>query len=694
MEDLFLHLLNLSITASYIVLAVILLRLLLFKAPKWINCLLWAVVAIRLILPFSIESILSLIPSAEPIPQDIMLSPTPQINTGIEVFNSAVNPIIEQIYTPDSATSANPLQISFAIWSCVWLIGIAAMLIWSAISYLRLRKRTAPSILLRDNVYFCDAIDTPFILGIFRPRIYLPSEIAEESIPHVVAHEQTHIARKDHLLKPFAYLLLSVYWFNPLLWVSYILFCRDVEMACDERVIKTMPPEGRQGYSSALLSCSIRRSTISSCPLAFGEVGVKSRIKSVLNYKKPSFWIIILSLLLCVVLAIGFLTVPKKDRGETDPENLTGAQLSLMEVYPEYFGLDKSKGLDVYVWQFAENHYGFGLLPHAERNWLSEELLNLRGVPATTMREILKTYNVSEDDVNIVPWQNPLSSYLGDYWIVIEGEDPTEKREAYIEKIREMLFGTQIVSYSLPVYDSTRFDVDGDGRLEICTLKMGMTSGAFTFIFTAQEEDAESPEYQSRFYSDWYDLSFFKSESGWCVRGIDSSGVDHFFDISIVDGHINLSENGVPIGEITTIYQNDVFTEEIVTVIQHPFEQHVDFESKDLSSVDKMIITDGTNGAKAEITDPKQLAILIKVIKTIEGEEPISDRGYYGFHYNVVLYCGEETFFSFGLFSDVDRVYLTYGLYETVGGHDYCCRYILTNCSYEDIDNTFRAFFP
>ena len=233
MEDLFLHLLNLSITASYIVLAVILLRLLLFKTPKWINCLLWAVVAIRLILPFSIESILSLIPSAEPIPQDIMLSPTPQINTGIEVFNSAVNPIIEQIYTPDPATSANPLQISFAIWSCVWLIGIAAMLIWSAISYLRLRKRTAPSILLRDNVYFCDHIGFPFILGVFRPRIYLPSNLDEEETRHVIAHERAHLQRKDHLWKPIGFLLLAIYWFNPLLWLAYILLCRDIEAACE-----------------------------------------------------------------------------------------------------------------------------------------------------------------------------------------------------------------------------------------------------------------------------------------------------------------------------------------------------------------------------------------------------------------------------------------------------------------------------
>lgn len=564
MEALFLKLLNLSITASYIVLAVILLRFLLIKAPKWINCLLWAVVGLRLAIPFSIESIFSLVPSPQPVPDNIMLSPHPQINTGIGAVNNTVNPIIEYSFTPDPLTSMNPLQFYFLLWSWIWLIGLCAMLIWAFVSYLRMRKLVAPSLQAREGVYLCDGIDTPFILGILRPRIYLPSAMSEADSVHVIAHEQAHLSRRDHLLKPLGFLVLAVYWFNPLFWLAYILFCRDVEKACDERVIKHMDGEGRRSYSSALLSCSTRKLGISACPLAFGEVGVKSRIRSILNYKRPAFWLIIVALLLCVALAVTFLTMPTADApsyGSTDPNQMNERQRELFEQYPQYFGLDASNGLEVYVWQMAMGSYSFGLLePHEDgpRYWLDTELLDLRGVRATDMNLILRTYDLPEDEIEVIPWQNPFSSYLPSYCIIVEGTDSAQRIEDYIKHVRGMLFLEE--PYVAPVYDTYIFDVDGDGTKEYCILSYGRTSGIFTFRFTAQDASTYEMKYDSVFTSQWYDLSFkYCSDGEIRVQGITQSNPPktHLFDISVDGKNIVLTENGVPVGEIMDVFIYD-----------------------------------------------------------------------------------------------------------------------------------------
>ena len=556
MENLFLQLLNLSITASYVILAVILLRFLLFKAPKWVNCLLWAVAGHRLAIPVSIESIFSLIPSGEPIPSDIMLSQKPQIDTGIGIINNAVNPVIEYSFTPAPLTSINPLQIWIPLAAWTWIVILFAMILWGLISYLRLRHRVAPSLRAEDNLYLCDRIDTPFILGIFRPRIYLPSSLAAGECDHVIAHERAHLARKDHIWKPIGFLLLCVYWFNPLVWLAYILFCRDIEKACDERVIREMQTEERKEYSTALLNCSIRRFTVSACPLAFGEVGVKSRVKAILNYKKPAFWLIIVAIILCIALAVTFLTMPiDRNIGNTDSDAMTAEQRYLMDTYPEYFGLDATNGLDVYVWQMAESSYSFGLLPSSDRNWLDSELLHLKGVNALQMRSILATYNLSKDDIRIIPWQNPVSSYLPPYCIVTEGESIEEKRDAYVKEIEDMLF-LETLPYRPPIYDTERFDIDGDGEDEYCSLNYGLTSGVFTFSFRVLEAGANEATYHTTFISDWYKLSFVKCEDGVMrVQGINQANETHLFDISIVDGNVHLTENGVPIGEIfATVY--------------------------------------------------------------------------------------------------------------------------------------------
>ena len=310
MEALFLKLFNMSVTASWIVLAVIILRPLLKKAPKAVTVFLWGLVGIRLICPFSFESVLSLIPSGEILPNDILTTKTPAIDSGISYFNQAVNPVINNSLAPVVGDSVNPMQVVAFIAAVIWIIGIATMLIYAVISYIRIYRQVREGVRQDGNIYVCDRISAPFILGVFRPKIYLPSSIDKQDAEYVIAHERAHLKRRDHLIKPFGFLLLTVYWFNPVIWIAYILLCRDIELACDERVINELGDQAKKPYSSALINCSMPRRSVAACPLAFGEVGVKSRIKSVLNYKKPAFWIIAAALALCVILPVVFLTNP------------------------------------------------------------------------------------------------------------------------------------------------------------------------------------------------------------------------------------------------------------------------------------------------------------------------------------------------------------------------------------------------
>ena len=313
MNELFLKIINMSISASWLVLAVLILRFVLKKAPKWINVLLWGIVAIRLICPFSFESTLSLIPSAETIPLNIGMDTTPTINSGISAINNAVNPIISQSNTPMAGASINPLQITIGIYEYIWIFGMIALALYTAISYWRLRRKVDTAVRYKDNIFQSENVSSPFVFGIIKPRIYLPFKMNGQDLEHVVAHEQAHIRRKDHWWKPFGFLLLTIHWFNPLMWMAYVLLCRDIELACDEKVIKELGNEQRGDYTQALVACSVNRRMIAACPLAFGEVSVKERVKSVMNYKKPAFWVIIISVIVCVGVAVCFLTNPKQD---------------------------------------------------------------------------------------------------------------------------------------------------------------------------------------------------------------------------------------------------------------------------------------------------------------------------------------------------------------------------------------------
>ncbi len=343
MTDCFLKIFNISVTASYLVVAVLLLRLILKKAPKWSICLLWGIVALRLVMPFSFESKLSLVPSANTVVVSNTADAPFEVNTGVSAVDTEINDIIIEnkdsinninqsisgavTSNNDSAPDLNPdttenlssqnsveskkIKVSiFTVFGLVWLLGIATMLIYSAISYAIVRKKVKVSLHYRDNIYFCDNVDTSFILGIFRPRIYIQSDMTQQNTDYVIKHECAHLKRCDHLIKPFAFLLLSVYWFNPLVWVSYILLCRDIESACDERVVKDAADIDIKGYSTALLNCGTKRRVIIACPVAFGEVSVKSRIRAVLKYKRPPRYLCVMAVVLSVAVSVCFLTDP------------------------------------------------------------------------------------------------------------------------------------------------------------------------------------------------------------------------------------------------------------------------------------------------------------------------------------------------------------------------------------------------
>ena len=658
MSELFLKIVNMSISASWVVIAVLTLRFCLKKAPKWVNVLLWGIVAARMVFPFSIESVLSLIPSAETISPTVMMEQTPSVQTGVPALNHVINPVISSSFTPAPGASANPLQIWIPVLTGIWLFGIAALFLYSAVSYWRLHRKVCEAVILRGNIYQSEKVCSPFVLGIIKPKIYLPYHMDSREMDHVIAHEQTHIRRKDHWWKPLGFLLLTIHWFNPLMWLSYILLCRDIELACDEKVIRKMSNEQRADYTQALVACSVDRRLITACPLAFGEIGVKERVKSVMNYKKPAFWIVLASVIVCAVIAVCFLTNPigfQFDvsantivsanhfdmRNADDPVaiEMTPAQIGelnsrlagvknckrsdkyagltpgyqisaqmqdgsyirisgyslsdntmvdieqsgkryavsdrefqeylsricaggdvsaafdlqpLRVQYPEYFDLDASAGLDVHVWQMAPDSYYFGLLPHtaSPRDSTAQELLALRGASSEQMRYILAAYALDPDDIHVIPWQNPISSYIPECWIVTEnGESLEEKQAQYIETVSAMLFGEgdSLLHNDYPIYDSIVFDVDGDGIDEVCVLGFGRTSGLFTFTFRAAEIGADTLKYDTLFCTEWYDLSFIRGDDGVVrVQGIDQKEPPqtHLFDIAVVDGSIQLTEDG------------------------------------------------------------------------------------------------------------------------------------------------------
>ena len=334
MDDVFLKLVNLSISASWLILAVLVLRVVLKKAPKWVMPLLWGVVALRLVCLFSIESALSLIPSAETIPSEIVTETREPVLYEQATLDIVTNPTLPSAEEVPVGVSRQQAQVDFNIYSVLWLAGMAALLVHALVSAGKLKRKLATAILLRDNIYESEFVDSPFVFGVVKPNIYLPMHMDEGTAAYVIAHERAHLARRDHWWKVLGYLVLALHWFNPLVWVAYILFCRDIELACDEKVVKGLDGAARADYSQALLSCAAPKRAVAACPLAFGEGNIKTRVKSALHYKKPAFWVAAAAVLAVVIVAVCFLTNPRSERGSLVwAQKLNAADVVSIELY-------------------------------------------------------------------------------------------------------------------------------------------------------------------------------------------------------------------------------------------------------------------------------------------------------------------------------------------------------------------------
>ena len=315
MKEIFYEILNLSLSAAYLVPVVLVLRLVLKKAPRWTMCLLWGLVALRLVMPFSLESDVSLHPGREPVTelQNQFAGDTARPETPPVEMPPAELPEAPALPSEPAEKELDLMEI--LAW--VWLAGACAMAFYGVVSYVRLKLKVRPALQVEKRVFICDGIGYPFLLGVLRPKVYLPSDLEEPHLSYVLAHEKAHVKRGDHLWKPLGFALLTLHWFNPLLWVAYLLLCRDIESACDEKVVRDMDNTQKDGYSRALLACSLQgafhRRWISACPVAFGETGVKTRIKSVLHYKKPAFWVLLIAILACVAVGVFFLTDPAEE---------------------------------------------------------------------------------------------------------------------------------------------------------------------------------------------------------------------------------------------------------------------------------------------------------------------------------------------------------------------------------------------
>lgn len=505
MSALFLNIFNLAINASWLIVAVIVARLLLKKAPKWISCLLWGLVALRLICPVSLTSALSLLPSAKVVPENIEEVSDPHIDFGVRIIDNAVNPVIERSFSPDVVSSANPMQVVVSVASFIWLAGVVVMLTHAIISFILLKRKVRTSVTLDGKVMECDEVDSPFILGILRPVIYVPSGINEKTLELVTAHEEAHLKRHDHWWKPLGFVLLAVYWFNPLCWVAYILLCRDIEAACDEKVIRDKDREYMAAYSQALLDCSANRRIIAACPLAFGEMGVKERVKGVLNYKKPAFWVIVVALIVCIVVAVCFMTNPVKKVKMPDVpivfsvhENPDGyIELHWEEkglIYVPYMPLDPKLLDDCIGYSEFEDGvrvYICSIKDLSETEWICDSLTETVNGHSELM--VYREINVKKVPVgwsSDYDWNIPYTDYVGDAPVVVA----IASRLPYPDACRydHIEIQSETEPYGLTVFlngDSTT-DVEGLKNCADTAFESIGNLGSITFVLIGSDESA------------------------------------------------------------------------------------------------------------------------------------------------------------------------------------------------------------
>ena len=359
MENIFRTVLNMSITGAYIAAAIMLIRLFMKKLPKKYSYALWSILGIRLLCPFSFSSAASLFNIIRPettdsrmtyIPDNIAHSPSPAVTVSIPEVNEAIN---NSLPAPVPEYSADPMQIIMSLCSVIWLIGVGAMLIYTAVSFIKVRRLVKECEHLRDNIYLCDNIGSPFVFGYMRPRIYIPKGVSEKDIEYIAAHENTHIRRRDHIIKLLATAALSIHWFNPMMWLSYRLMSKDMELSCDERAVRSFEGDVRCEYANALLNMSLRQNRLYGL-LGFGETGIKSRIKGVLSLKKPTVIATIAAVIILAAVAVCLLT--NAENSGIALENNAGSY-SVAEL--TYYGEIETKLSDIeYIQKLIDNING------------------------------------------------------------------------------------------------------------------------------------------------------------------------------------------------------------------------------------------------------------------------------------------------------------------------------------------------
>ena len=516
MTDVFKQILQFSIQAGLIVLALIVLRLILRKAPRSLICSLWALVAVRLLLPFSVQSVFSLVPDTEVVARAVGSFATERITTAV-----SDNP---QVFLPSSDSSAVK-EHTDRIWNelphiaaYVWAAGVLIMLVYALISYLRLYRLTREKVKADDH-WLCDKITSPFILGLFRPRIILPFTVSEADKPYILAHERAHLKRYDHLWKPLGFLLLSVYWFNPLLWVAYILLCRDIESACDERVIRELGFESKKPYATALVNAAAPRRMVAACPLAFGETGVKARVKNVLNYKKPAFWVIVTAIVLSVVIAVCFMTNPvsKSDSVIATPDN-ADAPVSASYIWSSF---DESGSpqdgyafVNLRVSNYSDQYIALDM--GKVRVYKDGRLLTPSYTDDTQRYDFYEVGTSNTTMVSLYPYLAELDSRSTfrlemDYYS-FEETDATDIDGEYSPNVGKDPLGSISVNFrflskeergDVPdfIYDILYHDIDGDGVEEMLVLFPGPTSGIYSLTVGAYDKDTHKEKYKSEYMS-------------------------------------------------------------------------------------------------------------------------------------------------------------------------------------------------
>ncbi len=492
MSVFFLELFKLSISASFLIVAVILCRLLMRKSPKWVYCILWALVSIRLICPFSFESRFSMIPKEDDIPINTILT-IPDTQADFNVSNTGNTVLNEVVFEAENNIHANKSIHPIDIVSAIWLVGTISMMLYGVVSYIRLKRMLRVSMKDKDSIYLCDYIDVPFLFGIFKPKIYLPSNMADSQKEYVLLHEKAHLLRHDNLWKPVGFILLSVYWFNPLIWIAYHLFSKDIELATDEKVIHQLNQHEIKGYSETLLACSLIKSNfmIKTCPVAFGEVGVKDRIKAVLSYKKPSFWIILIAIISCLVVGVCFMTKPKEDTltiSKVKELMSKGENLTFGD-FEKYEGEDIGSGFFIMRYEVEPNHY---LLIYPTDAKKDSKITNALFIPNKNMDDMIDAFTQDIEQAlakqNEASSQAPISQYQNmmgydTYFYDIENAPHFYTRDYYAKYDGKDYLIAESYGFEKEREDTIK-DLNGDGYTElICNCVSGGDGHPEVYIF-------------------------------------------------------------------------------------------------------------------------------------------------------------------------------------------------------------------